>query len=46
MRMTRRIFLAAAGATSTSALLAGCGWDSIGEEQGSDRGQASLVGVA
>lgn len=31
---------------ATSALLVGCGWDSTGEEQGSDRGQASLVGVA
>ncbi len=45
MRMTRRILLAAA-AGATSALLAGCGWDSTDEEQGSDRGQASLVGVA
>lgn len=39
-------FAAEGAGGATSALLAGCGWDNTGEEQGSDRGQASLVGVA
>lgn len=45
MRMTRRTFLAAATGTVAS-LLAGCNQGGAGEERGSNRGQASLVGVA
>lgn len=44
MRMTRRTFLAAAGAAVS--LLVGCSRNGTSAEQGSDRGQASLVGVS
>ena len=44
MRMTRRTFLAAAGAAVS--LLVGCNRNGTSAEQGSDRGQASLVGVS